>query len=404
MNLRIVILENKVLTDGTHKLRIAISHNSQTRYIPTRFTVPSPKNLKNGNVVGVSNAAYINQQLRTKLNNIYKVLDEIEDIEYYSCSQLVNYITNKDSKSHLKSISQIAEELLKHRTNVWAKSTIYIFKQGIKNFCEFAGNDFVLTTLTSSNVLDFQDFLKSKGYSETSIGIRMDSLRRVVKFAERHNLVKFKVFPFVDYKPAPKIARDVALSLTQLREFRDLPLTDKWEIYARDLFMLSFYLCGMNLMDILRLDLTKDSVKFIRQKTIKRRNPNETTEFTIQPEARKIIDRYIRNGKLQFGGYVTDNSIRHISTDHLIKLRNKINKDNLIFYSARKSFAQLANELLIKDSIIEYCIGDTPIASNRALSFYVNINKRMADAAIRRIFDAFASDKSLEQLIEDLEQ
>lgn len=402
MNLRIVILEPKVLVDGSHKLRIAISHNSQTRYIPTRFTVPSPKNLKNGNVVGVSNAAYINQQLRTKLNNIYKLIDELDDVDYYSCTQLVNLITNKDKSAALKSVSQIAEELIKIRTNTWSHSTIYIFKKGIDTFCQFAGSDFILSTLNSSLVHNYHNYLKRLDYSDTSIGIRMDSLRRLTKYAERHNLVKFNVSPFLDYKPAPKIVRDVALSLEQIRQMRDLPLTDKWEIYARDLFMLSFYLCGMNLMDILRLDLTKESVKFIRQKTIKRRNPNDTTEFSIQPEARKILDKYLnKSGKLQFGGFVTDSSIRHISTEHLIKLRDKIGVSGLIFYSARKTFAQLANELMIKDSIIEYCIGDAPTASNRALSFYVTVNKRMADNAIRKVFDAVATNKTLNELNED---
>lgn len=58
---------------------------------------------------------------------------------------------------------------------------------------------------------------------------------------------------------------------------------------------------------------------------------------------------------------------------------------------------------MIKDSVIEYCIGDSPLPSNRALSFYVRVNKRMADKAIRRVFDAVASDKSMEQLISELE-
>lgn len=58
---------------------------------------------------------------------------------------------------------------------------------------------------------------------------------------------------------------------------------------------------------------------------------------------------------------------------------------------------------MIKDSVIEYCIGDAPLPSNRALYFYVRGNKRMADKAIRRVFDAVASDKSMEQLISELE-
>ena len=72
-----------------------------------------------------------------------------------------------------------------------------------------------------------------------------------------------------------------------------------------------------------------------------------------------------------------------------------------IFYSARKTFAQIANELMIKDSIIEYCIGDTVTSSKKIIGYYISINKRMADKAIRRIFDAVKSDKTIDELMED---
>ena len=52
---RIVILPAKMLIGGKHKLRIAISHNSDTRYIPTQYIVDSEKNLQDGQVVGMGN-------------------------------------------------------------------------------------------------------------------------------------------------------------------------------------------------------------------------------------------------------------------------------------------------------------------------------------------------------------
>lgn len=406
MNIRLVILPLKVLADGSHKIRIAVSHNSQTRYIPTRFTVPSVKNLKGGNVVGVPNAQYINLQLRTRMNDFYKACDELEDLDYYTCAQLVNMLTKRaEQTTGLKTVEEISADMLANRTHAWSKSTVAGFNQGIRRFKEYAGENFVLATLTHDTVLGFHKFLEGLGYSTTSIGMRMDSLKRLVKYAIRHDYVKYKVYPFLDYKGVKSAVRDIALPIETLRKLRDLKLEDKWEVYARDLFMLSFYLCGMNLADILRLDLTKDDVKFIRQKTFKRRNANDTTEFTIQPEARAILNKYLTaEGKLQFNGFQTERSIQHINADHLIKLRSKIDYPKLIFYSARKTFAQIANELMIKDSVIEYCIGDSPLPSNRALSFYVKVSKRMADKAIRKVFDAVASDKSMEQLISEIEE
>lgn len=160
----------------------------------------------------------------------------------------------------------------------------------------------------------------------------------------------------------------------------------------------------MNIGDILSQDLTKDYVKFIRIKTKSRRNPNEQTEFTIQPEARAIIDKYINeDGQLQFYGRTSKKSIQHITDDNLHRLKERLGVDRLIYYSARKTFAQLANEMMIKDSVIEYCLGDAITSPRRALSFYIKVNKRMADNAVRKILDAVASDKTLEQIVSEIE-
>lgn len=81
MNLRVVILPAKVLANGTHRVRIAISHRGQTRYLMTRFIVPEVGCLRNGIIVGVNNANYINQQLRIRMNRIYTICDKATDID-----------------------------------------------------------------------------------------------------------------------------------------------------------------------------------------------------------------------------------------------------------------------------------------------------------------------------------
>ncbi len=405
MNLRVVILEAKVLADGKHKLRIAISHNSQTRYFPTRFVVPSTKNLKNGNVVGLDNASYINLQLRNFMNRIYLICDELEDMEYYTCSQLVDVIKHKLEKGHIRSFGDIAKEWLSLKSRRVAEDTLRLYRSGVQCFIDFAGADFILSMLDSNKIYDFHDYLKNKkGYSDTTINMRMGNLRNIVYFAQNHGYARYQLPPFYDYKEPMSVVRDVALSIEQIREIRDLEIADKWAAAARDIFMLSFYLCGMNLGDILVQNFNKDYVKFIRLKTKSRRRPNDFTEFTIQPEARAIIDKYITpDGHLQIHGRVTKKSIQHTTDDHLYKLSKMLQFDKrLIFYSARKSFAQIANELMVKDSVIEYCLGDAISNPKRALSFYIHVNRKMADSAIRTVFDALASDKSIDELLESI--
>ena len=69
-------------------------------------------------------------------------------------------------------------------------------------------------------------------------------------------LVKIKHYPFKVYKiGAPPKTRKRNVAPEQIIRLRDcvLPSDSRAEL-ARDLFMLSFYLCGMNAVDLYKLD------------------------------------------------------------------------------------------------------------------------------------------------------
>lgn len=405
MILRPVILPAKVLANGSHRIRIAISHNGQTRYFMTRFTVPSPSNLRNGQVVGVNDASYINQQLRIRMNNIYRICDSCTDIEYYTCSQLVAYISKTEEGKRTNTLKEITDHLLLTKAQS-REGTQRMYREALSVIMQFFGPDFLLRTLTSEDLHRCERWMvKTRGYSQTTVFIYMGKLRSLVNYAIRQKFVHYDVDPFTDYhEPMPR-RRECSLTLDELRRIRDYDPTrerNKSVAYVRDLFMLSFYLCGMNLRDIINADLLQDKISYCRWKTInKRKNPTKTV-FTIQPEARAIINRITRNGSLYLGKERKVRALQSLCRNRLHDISKRCDiESQLVFYSARKTFAQLANALFIKDSIIEYCLGDTISQSRRVIGFYINVTPRMADLAIRKIFDAVASDKSFEQLQEE---
>lgn len=403
MNLRVVILPAKVLADGTHKVRIAMSHKRQTRYFVTRFVVPSPNNIINGQVVGVNNASYINQQLRIRMSKIYTICDQAKDIEYLSCSQLMQFIENAEQDAKPKSIHEIGERLLATKKSSSKNKTLILYRDALNVFESYFGSDYLLQMLTSDGLYRLERYMKEvRGYSQTTISIKMRLLTAFINYAIRQKYVEFNVNPYVDYTIPKSLRRQCTITLEQLRTLRDIDLSGqhyKQMENARDIFMLSFYLCGMNLVDILSQDFRKPTVRFVRTKTATRRRTPTPTEFTIQPEARKILDRLTKDGKLILGHERTVNAINCIFHYCLPKLAELCGiESTFIFYSARKTFAQLANQLFIKESIIEYCIGDTVTQSNKIIGYYIEVTPQMADLAIRRVFDAVAGDKTLEQL------
>lgn len=403
MNLRVVVLPAKILADGTHRVRIAISHKGVTRYFMTRFIVPNVSNVLNGQVVGVNNASYINQQLRIRMSKIYSICDHADDIDYYTCSQLVQYIEDAESNDNPKTIHEIGERFLTTRKTAYKEGTFKLYRDALTYFEMFLGSDYLLQRLTSDELHRFEQFLRNnRGLSQTTISIKMRNLHTIINYARRQKFVEYEVDPYVDYEDPLPGRRDSTITLEELRRVRDIDLSKERGTmigYARDIFMLSFYLCGMNLQDIMAQDFRNDQVKFMRIKTETRRKFPTYTEFTIQPEARAILDRITKNGKLYIHHKRSCGALQRILYSCLPRIAKLCGiETDFIYYSARKTFAQLANQLFIKDSVIEYCIGDTVTQSKKVIGYYINVTPRMADLSIRKVFDAFASNKSLEEL------
>lgn len=391
MNLSIVILPAKVLANGKHKIRIAMSHRGTTRYFVTRFVVPSPKNLKNGQIVGkeIGNASYINMQLSEQMQNIYRAFDEIADVDCYSCAQLLEMIKNRLNRVSLKSFDAVAAEWLELKKRQDKDESIKLFEYGIAAFKEFAKGDFLLPLLTSQKVFEYQDFLTNKKhYSETTTNMRVGVLRSIVAYARRRKYVEYNVAPFQDYRELDGNIRDIALQPETMRALINLQTDDANVQTCRDCLLLSFYMAGINLKDLFALDLSVDVVSFVRIKTQRRRKDLIKTEFTIQPEARAIINKYINaSGRIKFGDKSTVASMNAYFYRHLDKIASMIGVDKLIYYSMRKTFAQTANALGISERIIAYCIGDSFRDKNGSIKYYIKTTREMADDTIRRVID-----------------
>ena len=91
ISLSLAVVPAKVLVDGTHKIRVAINHKHETRYIATRFIVENTKQFKKGRVVGRDDAVLINKKLRTLLDEYQEAIDRI-NTDAFSCTQIREYL------------------------------------------------------------------------------------------------------------------------------------------------------------------------------------------------------------------------------------------------------------------------------------------------------------------------
>ena len=99
--LSLTIVPGKALKDGKHKVRIAVAHNSQTRYILTDVIINSTKEWKNGKVVKRGDSTYLNSKLLARIDEVQRIIDETPYIEGLSCAELVTCILHaRKKKTH----------------------------------------------------------------------------------------------------------------------------------------------------------------------------------------------------------------------------------------------------------------------------------------------------------------
>ncbi|MGM9693098.1 MAG: phage integrase SAM-like domain-containing protein, partial [Alloprevotella sp.] len=178
-----------------------------------------------------------------------------KDIEYYTCSQLVQYIEEEEGNSGPKSIHDIGEKFLTTRRNQYKDGTLKLYRDALCYFEMFFGSDYLMQLITSDSLHRFELFLKeNRGLSKSTISIKMRHIHTLINYAIRQKFVEFDVSPYADYQDPEPTRRDCTITLEQLRMIRDVDLSEERAPMigvARDIFMLSFYLCGMNLQDML---------------------------------------------------------------------------------------------------------------------------------------------------------
>lgn len=384
--LKLAVIPAKVLKSGKHKIRIAIGHKRVTKYLVTRFVIDSPDQLREGQVVDVPNASHINMKLRSILNAYQEALDKI-NTKSFTCAQIIEYLSNvkQGSTPFLSAASDYITDLLKEDR----KSTAGLYQRTCDYFNNSTGIDIMLDGITPRTIKDFDLYLRNRGLNPVTRGTHMVHLKAIINRAIRDKKVQYETHPFEYYEKPEGNVRELDISVDEIKQIRDADVKEKSLRVARDLFMLSYYLGGINLIDLLQINFKgKTTIEYVRTKSKNTKKGDKKVSFTIPEEAWPIIKEWMgRNGKLNFGYKYSYDNFRKYVTHEIVRLTEKLGiESHVVYYSARKSFVQHGFELGIPLETLEYCIGQS-MKANRPIFNYVKIMRKHADEAIRKILD-----------------
>lgn len=251
-----------------------------------------------------------------------------------------------------------------------------IAKTKLGTYCDIANLKF--SDMTYAWFEGYIKKLHDDNLKNNTVAIYLRAIKSVIKYAEEDG---------VAVNPAYKKIRSRVdtntpmrnLPVETLRRIRDLQLKGDKAIY-KDAFMLSFYLIGINLADL--LDLKKDCIVNGRLQ-YKRAKTGKNYSIKIEPEARAIIDKYPGKTHLLFFAEKYDN-FRAYCNYALRKI-----EPGLTWYWARYSWANFAVDLDIPKDIISECLGHQH--GSDITGVYIKYSLDKIDDANRKVLDYFAA-------------
>ena len=235
-NLSIVIVPAKKLSNGRHRVRIAVAHRSQTRYISTQFILDSANQMKNGRVVKHENAANINACLRKLINEYEEILSSIHYQSNISCTELIHVITREQQKKGI-TFNTVVKEYLSMMEADDRKKSHKLYNIACAKFLKHMKGDFPLVQLSPTHIQSFADVMKAEGLKETSIRIYLTLIKVILNYARKMNYVTYLVHPFVLFKMPVSNIRELDLSVDELKKIRDrfkLLKCNSLEIFIHD--------------------------------------------------------------------------------------------------------------------------------------------------------------------------
>lgn len=305
----------------------------------------------------------IRERIRWDVERLNKISRKLDDSGLpYTADDIIDEFNRYSQEYSLFNYMESIIAKLKRNGKIRTSET---YKSALNSFKKFRnGEDLMLDSLTSDIMVDYEARLKGRGIAPNTISFYTRILRATYNRAVEEDVVEDRN-PFKHvYTGVDKTVKR-ALPLPVIKKLKGLDLTLKTALdYARDMFMLSFYMRGMSFIDMCYLkksDLQNGIVTYRRRKT----GQQLTIEWT--KEMQMIIDKYPDNTSDYLFPIITnkDANERSVYRNTGYNINRNLKKVaklmglnfKLTMYCARHSWASAAKAKGIPLSVISEGMG-----------------------------------------------
>lgn len=396
--------------DGTYNIKIRVTHKLRKKYLSTQWFVTKEDLTRS---LKLKNQRYIDM-IEDLLRKYRMICNSVgEGLDNMSVEQVVELITQKEAdKSFDLDIVDYTRNFIAKLDKAGRHGTARTYEVAINSLCRFTGRESVgIKEITVRFITDWIEWIaaqpprKNRKKGDRAQSLYPAQLRAMYNRAKKEfndeaaGIIRIPFSPFNKVEmPKPSISRKRALTVEQVRKLSEIPDTtilqpgvNRFNL-AKDVFLLSFMLIGMNAVDLYNAtDCKGGRITYQRTKTKNRRADKAEISIKLEPEVMKLFKKYRDpSGQRVFKFYKLYSSMDTFCAalnKGLKKIGDIIGVDDLEFYAARHSWATIANN---DAGINKYTVHEAlnhVDETMRVTDIYIDKNWERIDNANRQVLD-----------------
>lgn len=396
--LKLYLDTRKDKKNGTFPLKIAVNHKE--RFLVNLGISIEAEQWDGSQVVNHPNRKILNSYIRQRfiaIENLILKLAASGELKSMSAKQLKEAL-NKENSPEAETGSEYTlqehfEKFMHFKTN---PSTRSVYQGTLNKLNEYTNKQPITFSEVNKKWLKAFEHYMTDGLKTNTRSIHLRNLRAIFNDAISDGFVSQGLYPFRKFQIKQEETEKRSLSIEELISLRDFECEKHQEKY-RDLFMLIFYLIGINIKDLLNLrEIKNGRIKYRRAKT------GKLYDIEVPPEAKTIIDKYRGDKYLLYfiENYTNYRDFVHRLNENLQEIgpveiqtkgKNHGKKTRtplfpgLTTYYARHTWATIAASLDIPKETIGAALGHE--IGSKITSIYIDFDTEKIDEANRKVME-----------------
>lgn len=410
------IKKDGLRSDGTYNVKLRFTLDRKMRRLSTSLFVTSKDLTKE---FKIKQNSPIKQEIDSLIRSYQERCAKLQvELNHYTIDEVMDYLDGEYQKQQIIDFIQFSREWIASTTIKGAPN----YTTAINALVRFIGKEELDINLVTSDFLkQFKLFLnkerdarikklKQQGKRVTSnrtLSLYLISIKKLFNEAKKKynkpdkNLILIPHSPFENFEiPKQEATRKRAISADIIKKVWKLPYKDMKKGYkstcrynlAKDCFIISFCLMGINSADLYNATEMKDStIIYNRTKTKDRRLDGAKMMVDIPNIVQPIIDKYRdKTGKRLFNFYqyyCNEKAFNKAINYGLKEIGTILNIEDLEYYAARHSWATIALNKVGIDKYIVHAALNHIDDSMKVTDIYIErdfVNENKANAKVVR--------------------